>query len=119
MKCSRCNRQLSKDKAYVHDGKVFCDDCLMDIGLSIRECDPWATYSDVQAQKLKGVEGLSETAKKVYDLVRQKGRVTREDVMKELKLSGPELGAQLIALMHADLVKEVGQGDKMFLMRSG
>jgi predicted HTH transcriptional regulator len=91
----------------------------MDIGLSIRECDPWATYVDIRTKERagqKGAEGLSEMERKVYEMVKDKGRATREEVMKALELSGTELQLQLIPLMHGDLVKEIGEGGTMYLI---
>ena len=120
--CNRCNREISEDRSYVHQGKILCDDCLMDIGLSVKECDPWATYVDTHTRErlgLKGTEGLTETEKKVYEFIKSKGRVTREDVMAEFSLSKLDLNAQLIPLMHSELVKEHSEGDTMYLIPIG
>lgn len=122
MNCSRCGRELSEEQSYVHQHKVFCEDCLMDIGLSIRECDPWATYVDTRTRErsgLKGAEGLTEVEKKVYEFVKSKGRATREEVMEKFNLSEADLQAQLTPLMHSELVKERGEGDQMYLIPIG
>jgi hypothetical protein len=40
----------------------------MDVGLSLKECDPWATYVDTSARKrhgLTGTAGLTEMEAKV------------------------------------------------------
>jgi predicted HTH transcriptional regulator len=94
----------------------------MDIGLSVRECDPWATYVDTRArerQGLQGAEGLTEMERKVYEFVKGKGRATREEVMGNLSLSESELLVQLVPLMHSELVKEHGEGGKMYLIPIG
>lgn len=91
----------------------------MDIGLSIKECDPWASYVHTQTRERlgwKGSEGLSEMGKRVYEFVKSRGRVTREEVMANLNLSELDLEAQLVTLMHSELVKERSQGDKMYLI---
>jgi len=122
MKCSRCSREISEDQSYVHQGKVLCEDCLMDIGLSIKECDPWATYVDTHTRErmgLKGAEGLTEMEKKVYEFVKSKGKATREEVMEKFSLSELDLKAQLITLMHSELVKEHSEGDQMYLIPIG
>ena len=117
MECSRCHREISEAQSYVSNGKVYCDDCLMDIGLSVKQCDPWATFADTRARKLlRGSESLNEAEKKIYDFVKSKGRATREEVMKQLKLSEMDLRLQLVPLMHADLIKERGEGGKMYLI---
>jgi len=122
MKCSRCSREISEDQSYVHQGKVLCEDCLMDIGLSIKECDPWATYVDTHTRErmgLKGAEGLTEMEKKVYEFVKSKGKATRKEVMEKFSLSELDLKAQLITLMHSELVKEHSEGDQMYLIPIG
>lgn len=51
MRCEKCDREFSDDKmhihpdkAYIHKGVVICEDCLMDMGVSVNEADPWTTY---------------------------------------------------------------------------
>ncbi|MBI2287870.1 MAG: hypothetical protein HYU83_02630 [Chloroflexi bacterium] len=119
MKCSRCGREISEQQSYVYKDKVFCEDCLMDIGLSSKDCDPWATYVDTHTRAslgLEGTDGLTETEKKVYEFVKRQGRATRQQVMRHLGLSEPELNAQLTPLLHADLVKERSESGKMYLI---
>ncbi|MBI4283789.1 MAG: hypothetical protein HY663_04900 [Chloroflexi bacterium] len=122
MNCSRCNRQLAENQSYVYQGKVFCEDCLMDIGLSIKECDPWATFVDTRARKRQGetgTTGLTESEAKLYEFVKNKGRATRQEVMKSLSLSEEDLNAQLLPLMHSEMVKERGEAGKLYLVPIG
>ncbi len=122
MNCSRCNRKLSENQSYVYQGKVLCEDCLMDIGLSAKECDPWATYADTSSRKRHGetgAAGLTETGAKIYELVKSQGKATRQEVMKSLGLSEADLNAQLLPLMHSDLVKEHSEGGEMYLIPIG
>ena len=122
MNCSRCNRELAEDRAYVYQGKVFCEDCLMEIGLSIKECDPWATYVETAGRKRHGrtdATGLSEMQAKIYEFVKSKGRATREEVMSSLGLSEQDLQAQLVTLMHSELIKERGEGGNLYLVPIG
>lgn len=119
LNCSRCGRQLSENQSYVYQGKVMCEDCVMDVGLSIKECDPWASYVDTSARKrrgLVGTAGLTETEAKIYEFIKNRGRATREEVMEDFGFSEPELESQLVSLMHSELVKERGERGKMFLV---
>lgn len=119
MKCSRCGRELNEDQAYNYRGKPLCEDCMMDIGLSPHECDPWATYVD-QADRIRhGIEGpigLNEMETKIYDFVKEKGKATRKDVSEAVGLSDDELAAQLTSLLHNELVKDVSDGVQQYLM---
>lgn len=122
MKCSRCSRELAESERYVYQGKVFCEDCLMDIGLTTKECDPWATYVDVSARRrhgIKGAEDLTDLEKRVYEFVKSKGKTTREEVMENLNLTQGELNAQLTALMHSELIKERGEAGRLYLVPIG
>ncbi len=104
MNCSRCNRELTENQSYVYQGKVFCEDCLMEIGLSIKECDPWATYVETAGRKRHGqtgAAGLTEMESKIYEFVKSKGRATKGEVMGNVGLSEPDLNAQLVPLMHS------------------
>ena len=117
MKCSRCGRELSEEQTYAYQGKPYCDDCLMEIGLHAGKCEPWATYlTSKERAGMKGTEGLSELQKKVYEFVRSKGRATREEVMAEFGLSAQELNPQVHVLMHAELLKEHSEGNTMYLI---
>ena len=51
VKCEKCGCEFEDKKAleytgkvYVHKGKVICEDCLIDMGVSIDEADPYAIY---------------------------------------------------------------------------
>lgn len=119
MQCSRCHKEITEAQSYVSQGKVYCEDCMMDIGLPGKECDPWATYVDnrTRAQAgMKGTDGLTEMEKKVYDFVKQNGKATRADVMRGLKLSETELRLQLIPILHTELLKEKSDRGNQYLV---
>ncbi|MDP2729494.1 MAG: helix-turn-helix domain-containing protein [Dehalococcoidales bacterium] len=122
MNCSRCNRELTEDQSYVYQGKVFCENCLMDVGLSLKECDPWSTYTDTSDRKRHGQTGsagLNEMEARVYEFVKSKGEATREEIMEQLGMSRPDLEAQLIPLMHSELLKERSKNNMMYLVPIG
>jgi len=122
MNCSRCGRELTEKESYVYQGKIMCEDCLMDMGLSLRECDPWATYVDTSARKRRGLRGadeMTEMEKKVYEFVKSRGKATREEIMKSLSLSEIDLKSHLLPLMHSELLKEHSEGDKMYVIPIG
>ena len=117
MNCSKCGKSITQDQSYVNKGKVYCDDCLMDIGLTMKECDPWATYVDKRTQKLdKKSVSLTAAEQKVFDYIKSKGKATRQDVAKSLKLTDSELQVQLVPLLHFDLLKETSDKSKMYLV---
>ena len=122
MKCSRCSRELSENQRYVHEGKIFCEDCLMDIGLSTKECDPWATYVETAGRLRhgeKGTAGLTDSEAKIYEFVKSRGRATRQEIMENFKLSELDLRLQLQPLMHSELIKERSEKGHQYLVPVG
>ncbi len=119
MQCSRCGKGLTESQSYVNQGKIYCEDCLMDIGLNTRQCDPWATWVDNRegAQEgQKGTDWLSAGEKQVYDFIKRRGRVTRAEVGRELKMTATELQLQLLPMFHAEVVKERSEGGEQYLV---
>jgi hypothetical protein len=47
-KCSRCGSTLKPEEVYVYKASVFCEDCLMKVGLAKRQCDPWRLTKDTE-----------------------------------------------------------------------
>ena len=62
VKCEECDREFSHDEAieypgkvHVHKGKVMCADCLIDMGVSLDETDPYMTYIKTRTDLETGV----------------------------------------------------------------
>ena len=117
MKCSRCGREIAESESYVHQDQVFCEDCLMEIGLHAGKCEPWASYLASKARVgMRGTEGLTELQKHVYQFIKSQGKVTRQEVKQNFNLSEAEIDSQLTPLMHSELVKEHGKGGSLYLV---
>ena len=122
MKCNQCGREISGDESYSHRGRTLCEDCYIDAISPEKTCDPWATYLSTRTTEragLKGIDSLTEMERKIYEFVRSRGRAARGEVMAEFGLSARDLDPQLNVLMHAELVKEHSEGDKMYLIPIG
>ncbi len=122
MKYSRCGREISEKESYVHQGKVLCEDCLMETGLHAGKCEPWASYLATHSREnsgMQGTEGLAELQRKVYQFIKSRGKVTREEVGQNFNLSEAEMDAQLIPLMHLEMVKERSEKDNLYLVAVG
>jgi len=120
MKCSKCGREITKEESHSLKGKVYCDDCYIDVMSSQeKSCDPWATYLSGRDQKgpaQKGVEALTESERAIYEFIKSKGRATRKEVAGKFKLSERDLDPQLHVLMHAEMVKEFSEKGQMYLI---
>ncbi|MBI4267689.1 MAG: hypothetical protein HY662_02775 [Chloroflexi bacterium] len=51
VKCDKCDREFKEEEAHEHPGKVrvyrnkvMCEDCLIDLGVTPDEAEPYWTY---------------------------------------------------------------------------
>ncbi len=119
VKCKRCRREISSNERYEYLGETLCEDCYIDIRYPAKACDPWAVYSATRSREtvgLKGTEGLTELQRAIYDFVRGKGKVTREQLIENLGLTEAELQTQLATLRHCELVKGHKENGRIYLV---
>jgi len=119
MRCQRCHREIPDGEGYQYLGETLCEDCYIDMRAPLKACDPWAVYSATRLREtsgLRGAEGLTLLQQAIYEFVRSKGRVTREDVMENFSLSSSELQAQLAVLRHCELVRGCKEGNSIYLV---
>ena len=108
MKCNRCGCEVPAENSYQHIGETLCEDCYIDIRYPVKACDPWAVYSATRSREsggLEGTEGLTEQQRKIYEFVKRKGKVTREEILANFNIKEMELQTNLATLRHCELVK--------------
>jgi len=84
-----------------------------------KACDPWAVYSATRSrvsQGLEGAAGLTDLQRAIYDSVKNSGKLTREELLKNFNLAESELQAQLATLRHYELVKGYKEDDQICLV---
>jgi recombinational DNA repair protein (RecF pathway) len=119
VKCNRCGRDVPAENSYQHLGEMLCEDCYIDIRYPAKACDPWAVYSATRSREsagLEGTEGLTEPQKKIYEFVKGKGKVTREEILANFNLKNTELQTNLATLRHCELVKGRKEGNCIYLV---
>jgi recombinational DNA repair protein (RecF pathway) len=119
VKCKRCGREVPVENSYQHLGEALCEDCYIDIRYPAKACDPWAVYSATRSREnagLEGAEGLTELQKKIYEFVKRKGKVTREEILANLNTKEMELQINLATLRHCELVKGRKEGNCIYLV---
>ena len=119
MKCNRCRREIKEGDSYSHFGETLCEDCYLDMRLEVKGCDPWAVHSATRLRESSGLveaEVLTELQKAIYELVKYKGKVTRQEVMEIHNISESEMQAQLAILRHCELIKGHKQGNTTYLV---
>jgi hypothetical protein len=119
MKCSRCGGEISRDDCYQYLGETLCEDCYIDVRYPAKACDPWAVYSATRSretQRLTETDGLIDLQKMIYGFIKSRGKVTKEEVMRNFGLSESEMQAQLAVLRHCELVKGHKEDDRVYLV---
>jgi len=115
--CSKCWETLEKNECYEHQGKVFCEDCYMDILSPMKACDPWAVHS---AQSfLKGKDKLSTLTPlqlNIVNYLKGKGEATIEEMMENFNLAEEVLRREFAVLRHMEILKATKKGDKIFYL---
>ena len=115
--CSKCGKTLEKNECYEHQGKVFCEDCYMDILSPPKACDPWAVHS--AKTFLRGKDKLSNLTPlqlKIVDYIRGKGEATIEEMVENLNLAEEVLRREFAVLRHMEILKATKKGDKIFYL---
>lgn len=119
MKCNRCGREVPAEDSYQHLGEALCEDCYIDVRYPPKACDPWAVYSATRSREsagLQGTQGLIEPQRAIYEFVKEKGKVTRDEIMAKYNLKAAELQKHLAVLRHCELVKGHKEGDSVYLV---
>jgi transcription initiation factor IIE alpha subunit len=115
--CSKCGKTLEKNECYEYQGKVFCEDCYMDILSPPKACDPWAVHS--AKTFLRGKDKLSTLTPlqlKIVDYIRGKGEATIEEMVENLNLAEEVLRREFAVLRHMEILKATKKGDKIFYL---
>lgn len=108
MICVKCQDVIPKGEEMNHMGQILCEDCYVEAVEPPRTCDVAAVYSAKMSRKMAGqtgTDGLTQLQKDIYEYVKEKGKVTPEEVAKNFNLSAGELQRQFTTLRHCELLK--------------
>ncbi|PVX26724.1 MAG: hypothetical protein CW691_00445 [Candidatus Bathyarchaeum sp.] len=119
VKCQCCGCEISCDDSYVVDGLTVCDDCYLEKSHRVVACNPLATYSAKRFQDTDGLEAkerLNEQQKAIYEFIKSKGKVTRQELCSRFNLSQAETENQIAILRHLELTKGKKEGSKIYIV---
>jgi hypothetical protein len=119
MKCNRCQCEISEEDSFTHLGETLCEDCYIDLRNPNRTCDPWAVYAATRTRKTtgsSGIEGLTTLQQAIYEFIRDRGRVTADEIGQKFSLAPRDLQNQFATLRHCELVKGQKEGDKIYIV---
>jgi len=84
-----------------------------------KACDPWAVYSATRSRETEGLKetaGMTDLQQAIYEFIRGKGKVTREQLIENFELTEAELQRQLSTLRHCELVKGHKEDNSIYLV---
>jgi late competence protein required for DNA uptake (superfamily II DNA/RNA helicase) len=120
MKCERCGAEIAENEVTTYQGKTLCEDCCFDLMNPPKTCDPTAVSSTLMVRKQlgqTGTEGLSELQKKIYNLVIERGSISREDLMATLQLSPSVFEREFSVLRHCELLRGYKEGNTVYFTK--
>lgn len=119
MICDRCKQDIPEEEdIFDHYGKKLCEDCYVGAVQPPRSCDPAAVDSAKSTRVLlgqKGTDGLTPLQKRIYQLVRERGKIPREELMASFDLPGWEMEKQFAVLRHCELIRAFKENEKIYI----
>jgi hypothetical protein len=120
MQCDRCGAPLKEGETYDFHGKNLCEDCYMYITNPPKACDPLAVASATSIRRelgQSGTAGLTELQKQIYSIIEQRGKITKEELIRIIDIKPEELEAQFAILRHCELIRAFKEADKVYLTK--
>lgn len=119
MICERCKETIPEgDDVFDHYGKKLCEDCYIGAVQPTRSCDPTAVHSATVTRKLlgqTGAEGLTPLQKRIYDHIKENGKILREELMSSFELPPWEMEKQMAVLRHCELIRASKENGKIYV----
>jgi late competence protein required for DNA uptake (superfamily II DNA/RNA helicase) len=121
MECQRCKLILQEGETYELHGKILCEDCYMYETNPPKGCDPMAVSSALSIRKQlgqTGSAGLTEQQQLIYNTIVEHDKITREELVKIVRIKPEELEQQMAFFRHCELVRGFrGEDGKVYLTK--
>ena len=120
MKCEVCGLTLQENQVNNFQGKVLCEDCCFDLMNPPKVCDPLAVSSTLSVRKQlgqAGTDGLTDLQKQIYDMVVERGTISREELTSLLKMTPQEMEREFATLRHCELLRAFKEGNTVYLTK--
>jgi hypothetical protein len=121
MVCQRCNASLKEGEAYDFHGKVLCEDCYMYETNPPKACDPMAVSSALSVRRQlgqTGSEGLTEQQRRIYRLVEEREKITKDELVKSLGIKPEALEQEFAFFRHCELIGAFrGEDGKVYVTK--
>jgi hypothetical protein len=120
MQCEICGSNIPEKQETTFQGKTLCENCCFNLMNPPKTCDPTAVHLTLTVRKelgQTGTDGLNELQKKIYNLVVVKGQISREELLKELRLSPQEFEREFAVLRHCELLRGFKQTSTVYFAK--
>ncbi len=120
MRCGYCGVLLKEGETYDFHGKALCEDCYIFETNPPKACDPMAVATALSIRKQlgqSGTTGLTELQQRICKVIEQKGKITKNELLKILNIKSEELERQFAILRHCELISGFKEGDKVYLTK--
>ena len=110
LKCERCGAEVEDEDSYMLRDERVCEDCYFDSAMPQHPCDPVAQSGVDKFSEAFGEvkpEELLEEQRKVYEFIKEKGKVTPIEIMQKFGMRQGELTQIFIVLRRLKLAKGV------------
>jgi len=108
LKCERCGVEVDEEDSYELRNERVCEDCYFDSAMPQHPCDPVAQSGGDKFSETFGEvkpEELLEEQRKVYEFIKEKGKVTPIEIMQKFGMRQGELTQIFIVLRRFKLAK--------------
>jgi len=85
-----------------------------------KACDPTAVSSALSVRKLlgqSGSSGLTEQQEKIYKTIEQNGKITKEELIKILKINPEVIEQEFAFFRHCELVRAFREEGKVYFTK--
>jgi uncharacterized membrane protein len=119
VKCAKCEAAIQEGEEFSYCGQILCEDCYIRVLNPPKACDVAA----VQAAKshrakagLTGTEGLTELQKDIVNYVKERGKVTRAELLEHFGISEGEGDRLFAVLRHCEVLKGRKEGTVIYVV---
>jgi hypothetical protein len=121
MECYRCKTALREGEAYDVHGKSLCEDCYMYETNPPKACDPMAVSSALSVRRQlgqTGSEGLTERQQKIYSLIEERGKISKEELVYALEIKPEVIEQEFAFFRHCELIRAFrGEDGKVYFTK--
>ncbi len=117
MKCESCDIEISEAEVFRKAARNLCEDCFVEEKSVPRTCDPMAVRSAKltrESQGQVGADGLMPLQKEIYEYIKEKEKVSPEELMEHFNLSQQDFQKSFAVLRHCELCRMTKEGGAVY-----